>query len=288
MKKLLFFALLFWVATACKFQKIQKNDDWRVRYKAAVEYYDKGDYYHAGVLLEELIPILKGSPEGEKAHFYYAYCNFEQGMYLVSSHYFKSFFDTYNRSTFAEEALYMYAYSLYADSSPIYLDQQSTNTAIDAFQEFLNRYPQSKYAVQANNLIAESRLKLETKAYNLAKLYHKLKREKASIITFENFEKDYPDSNLQEEAFALKIESQHLLAVNSFETKKRERYEALINFCQKFIDKYPQSNYLASVQDYLSKGQIGLKKALEYEKKIKELQEQSKQASPNGVVSTKN
>jgi outer membrane protein assembly factor BamD len=266
MKKIsLFFAFVFLLAS-CKFQRILKNDDWRFRYKAALDYYNKSDYGHAGILLEELIPIIKGSPEGEKAQFYFAYCNYQQGQYLMSSHYFKTFFDTYNRSEFAEEAFYMYAYSQYADSPPVYLDQTSTSTAIDAFQEFLNRFPTSKYAVQANNLIKELRIKLETKAFNTAKLYHKLQRYQAAVIAFENFQKDFPDSYMQEEAAYLRVSTQFEMAEKSYEYKKKARYETTIKYYQSFIDRYPESKYLKQAEEMFAKSQEQVRKREEAEK----------------------
>ncbi len=241
--------------SSCKFQRIVKNDDWRFRYKAAIVYYEKGDFSKAGILLEELIPIIKGSPEGEKAQFYFAYCNYQQGQYLLASHYFKTFFDTYNRSEFAEESYYMHAYSLYADSPPIYLDQTSTNTAIDAFQEFLNRYSSSKYGIQANNIIKDLRIKLEEKAFNTAKLYYKLQRFKSATIAFENFQKDFPDSHLQEEAAFLRISAQFDMAIKSYEYKKKERYEQVIKFYQSFVDKYSESPYLKQAEPMFTKSQ---------------------------------
>lgn len=260
MKKIILFLVVGLALSSCKFQRILKNDDWRVRYKAAISYYESGNFSKAGILLEELIPILKGSPEGEKAQFYFAYCNYEQGQYLLSSHYFKTFFETYNRSEFAEEAYYMYAYSLYADSPPVYLDQSSSNTAIDAFQEFLNRYPQSKYAVQGNNLIKELRIKLEDKAFTTAKLYYKLQRFQAAVIAFENFEKDFPDSRLQEEAAFLRISAQYDLADKSYEYKKKERYEKLVKYYQAFVDKYAQSSYIKEAEVLFDKSQKELQR----------------------------
>ncbi len=275
MKKISLFLLILVALSSCKFQRILKNDDWRFRYKAALAYYEKGDYNHAGILLEELIPIIKGSPEGEKAQFYFAYCNYQQGQYLMSSHYFKTFFDTYNRSQFAEEAFYMHAYSQYADSPPIYLDQASTSTAIDAFQEFLNRFPQSKYAVQSNNLIKELRVKLETKAFNTAKLYHKLQRYQAAIIALENFQKDFPDSYMQEEAAFLRVASQFEMAEKSYEHKKKERYEKSVAFYQNFIDRYPESRFLKEAETMFAKSQDEFKKREAVEKQKAEEKEKT-------------
>jgi len=241
------FAIL--LSSCSKFQRIVKSEKWQVRYDAALAYYEKGDYFRAGALLEDLVPILAGNVEAEKARFYLAYCYFKQGQYVMSAEKFNQFHDTYNRSEFAEEALYMSAYSQYMDSPIITLDQGNTNTAIDAFQEFINRYPGSKYAQQAGGMILELRAKLEEKAYNLGRLYQKLvgyryEYSKASVISYENFRKDFPDSKLQEEVAFHKIESQYELAQNSYYTKQKERYEEVLNLYEYFLEKYPKSIFL--------------------------------------------
>ncbi len=267
------FVFLLLLSSCSKFQRIVKSADWRVRYDAAVKYYEKGDYYRAGALFEDLIPILVGTVEAEKARFYHAYCYFKQGQYIMSADKFKSFHDTYNRSEFAEEALYMYAYSQYMDSPTINLDQGNTDTAINAFQEFINRYPTSKYSQQASGMILELRAKLEAKAFSLGLLYQKLigyryDYSKASVIAYENFRKDFPDSKLQEEAAFHKIEAQYFLAQNSYYTKQKERYEEVLNLYNTFIEKYPKSTFLKRAEAIVENSQKKLLSLQNLQKKI--------------------
>ncbi len=96
---ILSFMLCLILATSCsKFRKIQKSDDWKVKYDAAFNYYESKDYYKAKLLFEEILPIIKGTKEAEKAQFYYAYSHFYQKLYTESAFFFKSFYDTYSRS----------------------------------------------------------------------------------------------------------------------------------------------------------------------------------------------
>ena len=85
---LLALVMLLTASSCSKFRKIQKSNDWELKYRAAMEYYDHQDYYKAGVLLEEILPILRGRPESEKAQFYFAYCYYYQKQYVLSAHYF--------------------------------------------------------------------------------------------------------------------------------------------------------------------------------------------------------
>ena len=248
-----FFLVLISIITlscANKFRKLEKSDDWKVKYQGALAYYGKEDYSRASILFEQILPIVRGLPEGEDVQFKLAYCNFYMGTFLLSSHYFKTFFETYARSEQVGEAQYMYAYSLYADS-PIYnLDQTSSYEAIDAMQSFLNKYPNSEFREEATKVIDEMQGKLEHKAYEKAKQYLKLRVYKSAIVAFENYRKDFPDSKYNEEIFYLKIEAHFLLAEQSLRSAQKERYQKVKELHEYFIDKYPGSKYLKTAEKY--------------------------------------
>ncbi len=214
-----------------------------------MEYYEKEDYYKAGILFEELLPILRGSQEAEKANFYYAYSLYHQKQYISSAHYFETFYLTYNRSEFALESMFMHAYSLYLESPDTMLDQSSTYEAVEALQSFINRYPTSEFRKQAGEIIDELQRKLEAKAFANAKQYHKLNRFKAALVAFENFRKGFPDSRLIEDVDFLMIDSQHQLAASSIYSRKRERYLETVELYQEFVDDYPESKFLKQAEN---------------------------------------
>lgn len=249
-KAICFVLVVILLGSCGQFRKIQKSDDWRVKYDAAFDYYSKNKYYKASMLFEELIPLLRGNEEAEKIQFYFAYSHYYQKNYIMASHYFKSFADVYGRSPLVEEALYMHAYSLYLESPEFNLDQTSTVEAVIAMQSFINRYPRSEYVEPANRIIDELQVKMEKKAYENAKLYHKLSKWKAAIIAFDNFRKDYPDSKYIEELSFLKIEAEFTLAKESIPSKQLERYRQTISFYQEFVDSYPGSKYTKAAGNY--------------------------------------
>lgn len=237
------------LGTSCsKFNRIMKNPDAEVRYDAAMAYYEKGDYYRANLLFEDLIPNLMGSAKAEKVQFTFAYCHYYQGQYQLSGNYFKSFYDTYRRSPMAEEALYMYAYSQFKNTPQFNLDQSHTNDAITAMQDFLNKYPKSQYKDEANKVIATLRSRQERKAYEIARLYERLRQYKAAVISFTNFTKDFPDSGYKEDVFFRRLYCQHELARLSMYNVKKERWEKFIEYYQAFIDRYPNSANLREAE----------------------------------------
>jgi outer membrane protein assembly factor BamD len=241
--------LLITLTTSCgKFRKIEKSSDWRVKYEAAMNYYNKKDYYRASVLFEQVLPIVRGLPEGEKVQFYLAYCQHYDKLHLLASEQFRTFFETYGRSPMAEEARFMYAYTKYAAAPRINLDQTSSIEAMSAMQEFLNRYPNSKFRDQAIEIIFSTQAKLEEKGFANAYQYYKMRQYRAAIVALNNFKDNFPDSRYVEEASYLVVDSEYRLAEESIRSKQAERYKTVVDHYKEFIDRYPQSKFLRDAE----------------------------------------
>ena len=87
--------------------------------------------------------MIRGSEKAELADYNYANCHFKTKRYIEAAGYFSTFYRTYNRSPLAEEALFMNAYSLYLDAPDFNLDQQSSQEAVSAIQQFVTVFPGS-------------------------------------------------------------------------------------------------------------------------------------------------
>ena len=74
-----------------KFSKLQKSDDLEVKKQGAFDYYDKKDFFRASQLLEELVPLLKGTQDAEKAEYLYAMCQYEQRILETATYFFDNF-----------------------------------------------------------------------------------------------------------------------------------------------------------------------------------------------------
>lgn len=235
---------VFVVSSCSKYRKIEKSNDWRIKYEAAINYYENKDYYRASRLFEQIKPITRGLPEGEKVEFYLGYCQYQEGFFLLAAHQFKVFYETYARSEFAQEAEYMRAYSLYSNAPVYNLDQTSSMEAIIAMQNFLNKYPRSEFSDEAEEVITELQVKLETKAYENAKQYFRMERWSAAVVAFESFSNNYPDSEYNEEVSYLKFISQYNYAERSIASKQLERFMKAKDFYINLLDTYPNSEYL--------------------------------------------
>jgi outer membrane protein assembly factor BamD len=233
------------------YQKILKGTNLDAKYDAGVKYYEKKDYQRAVALFEELIPYVRGTKKAEKVYYYYCYCNYYTQDYLVAANDFDNFASTFPNSEFAEECAYMHAYCYYQDS-PIYsLDQENTVKAINEFQLFINKHPQSNRIQHCNGLIDELRFKLETKDFQNAKLYYNIGDYRAAAVAFKNVITDYPSTHYKEEAMFLILKSNYLLAVNSVEKKKHDRYTQAILSYGEFKDNFISSRYIKEANEIL-------------------------------------
>ncbi|MDW3209702.1 MAG: outer membrane protein assembly factor BamD [Reichenbachiella sp.] len=239
------------LAISCsEFKKLQKSTDWQMKYEAALRYYEEEEYYKASVLFDQVLPIIKGTKDAEKASFYRAYAYYHQRQYILSGSYFNEFARIYSRSEWAIEAAYMSAYSAYLQSPVYNLDQTSTYTAINEFQTFINRNPYSEYAQPATKYIDELQRKLEKKAFENAKQYHRLERWEAARVAFETFADEFPDSKLNEEIMYYAVDSEYSYAKQSIRAKQKERYQKTIELYEEFIDKYPESEFLKKAEKF--------------------------------------
>jgi len=236
--------------TSCNsYQKVLRSTDFEYKKKMAKKYYNEGAYYKAIPLFEELMSVFKGTQDVEKLYYFYAYSHYGQDDYLLSAHYFKTFADTYPRSVYAEDAQFMTAFCYYKLSPKPSLEQTYTGKAIEYFQLFANAYPNSDKVKRANQLMEQIRLKLETKAFQSAELYFKVKSYKAAAAAFENILEDFADTRRQENLRFLIMKSLFLLAENSIKTKQKERYKAAIDAYYHFIDRFPKSNDLLKAEE---------------------------------------
>ena len=226
----------------------------------AIKLYDNGDYYKALPLLEELITVFRGTKKAEKTYYYYAYTNYRLGDYETAAYNFDNFSKTYPVSEFAEECAYMHAYCFYQNSPEYSLDQTNTIKAINELQLFADRYPKSSRLDQCNKLIDQLRGKLELKSFENAELYYNMDSYKAAVTAYKNLLKDFPSTNFREESLFKIVKASYLLAENSIDEKKLERYNDTIRAYTEFISAFPDSSLKGKADDLMTSSQRRLDK----------------------------
>ncbi len=236
------------LVSSCKseFEKLRASGNTQKIYKAANKYYDEGKFLQAQTLYELVLNNYKGKAEAEELYFKYAYTHYYLYEYILASYYFKQYANTFATSPHREEALYMTAYCNYKLSPNYRLDQQYTHDAIDAFQLFVNTFPNSSRLEKCNELIDELRKKLETKAIAAAQLYYDMEDYLSAVKSFEHVLQDFPETNDEEDIRFKMVMAQYQLTKKSVYSKKEERAREVLTLYEIFMDKYPKS---AQVKD---------------------------------------
>ncbi|CAN5191678.1 hypothetical protein BH09BAC1_BH09BAC1_05740 [soil metagenome] len=246
----LFAAIMLFASCAESYQKVLKSTNFDYKLQKANEYYDKAEYAKAIPIYEELIPIIKGTKNIDEVYFKYAMSHYREANFLIAGFHFKNISDNYALSPFAEESLYMFAQCQYEMSAEVPLDQTYTDKAIDAFQLYINSYPNSTKLDDCNLKIAQMRRKLELKALEAAELYLRTQHYKAAAVSFANILVDFPDTKDAEKISFNVVKSYYLYAANSITSKQKERYENVLNSYKLFFRRYPNSVYLKDAEKY--------------------------------------
>jgi outer membrane protein assembly factor BamD len=227
MKKYIYIVLIILGFSSCsEYQKAIKSEDLSVKFDQASKQYEKGKYFKALTLFEQMAPSFRGNPQAEKMFYMFSQSYYKTKQYYLSGYQFESFAAGFPKSDQLEEASFLGAKS-YSMLSPVYsLDQTDTEKAIDKFQSFIDAFPNSTYLPEANTIVKGLREKIEKKAYENAYGYNKISDFKSAIIALDNFIIDYPGTPYKEKALYYKLDSAYQLAINSVPTKMEERLNA--------------------------------------------------------------
>lgn len=257
-------ALLLLTGCQKEFNAVYKSTDYRYKYEYAKQCYAEGKYQRAVTLLQDLIVPLKGSQDAQESLYMLGMAEYMSQDYETAAETFKKFVKTYPRGEYTEMAQFYDGQSLYMSTPEPRLDQTQTVSAISAFQEYLDLFPDAK-----NKDLAQTRLfalqdKLVEKELLSAKLYYNLgsyfnncsyggNNYEACIVTSQNALKDYPYTNKREEFATLIMRSKFHLAEQSVESKKLERYQDAEDECYGFINEYPDSKERKEAEEFITK-----------------------------------
>lgn len=235
------------------YQKLLNGDDTSAKYKQAELYYNNGEYRKANRLFEQIISKYRGKPQAQRIIFFFADSYFQTKSYYLAAYQYENFVKSYPKSERIQEALFKAAKSYYFQSPKYSLDQEDTYTATEKLQVFLNLYPNSEYASEANQMIAELQEKLEKKNFEIAKQYYTIRDYKAAIKANDNFISSFPGTKFREEALYTKFIAAYKIAINSIDSKKTDRLEELIQQYNTIIRYYPETLFLVDLDKKMKK-----------------------------------
>lgn len=246
--------LIVSVFSGCNsYEKLLKSNDFDKKYAAAMKYYNDANYSKAVQLFENLTMYYRGRDNAENVAWYYAESLVKFKDYYSAGFQYANFVRQFPYSERAEDALFMSAYCKYMESPEYSLDQKQTYEAIQAFEQYVERYPTSGHIPEINKYLDEMRAKLMKKDYEIAYGYYKIGSYNAAYVAFADFMNQYPDSDNKEEAMYYMILSGYEYAINSTDAKIVERLNLVINDFEKFAASFSNSKYTKHTQDIYNK-----------------------------------
>ena len=255
MKKCVIMMAFAALLTSCagEFNKVFKSTDYDYRYEYAKQAFAEGKYSRAVPLLQDLITMKKGTEDAQESLYMLGMAEYMTRDYESASATFKKYVQTYPKGLFAEHASYYVGQALYEGAPEPRLDQTPTIGAINAYQQFMDLFPESQLRAKAQERLFELQDKLVQKELLSAQLYYNLggyfgninsnneSNYIASIVTAQNALKTYPFSKWREDFALLIMKSKFYLAENSSQERQLERYRVAEDECYGFLNEYPDS-----------------------------------------------
>lgn len=228
---------------------LSMEDAW-ARIKA--EFEDE-DYLDVTQMLEIFIINYAGTNLADSAQYLLAESHFELGEYIISGSEYQKLITQYPRSPLVEEAEYKLGLSYYELSPAYSKDQEYTEKALNMFQLFIEDFPNSHLAEEAETRINELRNKLAKKDYRAGRLYHKMTEYTSARIYYQSVLDNYYDSVYADDSQYFKARS----------WMDQERWEEAIAAFRAFISRYPDSEYSGRVKRDLNEAEENYRKQLE-------------------------
>lgn len=253
--------LLLTLLSGCDgYNKLVKSTDYEAQYTAAMQYYENGQYSKARQLLENLQLHYRNKEHAENQLWTYCQCLLKVNEYYTAATNLVLFEKRFPYSAHAEEALFQAAYCEYKESPDYYLDQTLTKSAIEDFERFIQRYPNSTHVPEANAYVEEMTTALMKKDYEIAYGYFKIESYHAAYVSLKQFLNLYPDSPYREEAMYYIIVSGFEYAINSREDKIVERLQLVVSDFNRYATQITNEKRLSHCQSIYTKSKAELAK----------------------------
>lgn len=221
-----------------------------VRHSTPQEAYDKGMRAYERRRWDEAVDFFKGvldygrTPANEvadEAQLQLARTYARQGEHILAAGEFSRFSELYRSDPRAADAEYERALAYAALSPAFELDQTNTERAVTYFQLFVERYPESPRAREAEARILELRGKMAHKAVASGRLYERRDLYEAAAMTFEQAFAKYPDSDWADDALVGAARAYTRFAEESVRERQAERYQKALDLARSFAELFAQS-----------------------------------------------
>jgi outer membrane protein assembly factor BamD len=237
------------VASCSSKNTIRSGDSLQEAFNKAMAQYEGENYSRAVDAFEQVIQLGRGTEYGEEAQYYLAESYFNQRNYLLAASEYERYSSQYPQAERRQEVDFKEALCYYELSPRYNLDQTYTRQAIQRFNLFTSRYPDSEQDDEISEYIDELRDKLARKKYEAGRLYLRTDRFEAAAIYFDLTIDEYPESQFAEQALVDQIDTYIRYADNSVQDRQLERYEKAVESYERYIQLFPRGENRSKAED---------------------------------------
>ena len=236
---------LFFIAsfTGCGPKQVGTILDAEDQFALAKREFEEENYRQANTEFQKLIFNYPGAVFIDSAQYFLAMSNFNQEDYPLAVMEFNKLISSFPTSQLSDDAAFMVALCDFKMSAKAELDQKHTEQAIEELQNFLDDYPTSDRANEAQDLLRESRSKLAKKSYKNGQLYFKMRKYDAALIYLEEVVNGFHDTEWAAPA-QFQIAEVYL---------KQKKYDRAKEEFERFLENFPQDKLAKKAKQRLEK-----------------------------------
>ena len=240
---ILFSGLCLLFSCKSQYEMLLNSNDVDEKYEAAFAYYNDRKFSKAAALFESLSVLTTGTEKDDTVQYYWGLSNYRFRDYYTAETNFDHFLEYFPRSPFSPEARFLRLDCLYRSTLRYELDQNPTYKAMNAISEYMQEYPNSVHMDACRQMMEDLEERLDTKAYEAARLYYKMEDYIASRVAFRNVLKDDSENMYREDILYYIAMSSYKYAQLSVHQKQKERYMTFVDDYLNFKGEYPDSEY---------------------------------------------
>lgn len=221
------------------------REDWAAEeiYAYAQEKMESEDWLEAMQAYRMLTLNHSGSDLVDDALYYLGETHIQMDEYPVAVVTFRRLIRDFPQSPYADDGQYKMAYSIFQQSNPVHLSQDKTFEAIRELQIFIDEYPDSEMALEAQKLLQICLDKVAEKDYRVGHLYFKMHDWEAARVYHTELLEEFPMSNWASKA-------QYDIAESYAREKKwEEAIEQYTIFLQSYGDEELQKKARARLEE---------------------------------------
>jgi len=227
--------------TACSDTKLMtpetEGEKLQILYNDAMELVKKRDFVDAAILFEDIERQYPYSKWSNQAQLMSGFCYYKSNMYNDSLDALERFIALYPGSNKISYAYYLRALNYFEQISDVERDQTTTAKAKRAFNEVINKFPDSKFASDALNRIDIINDRLAAKEMEIARYYQFNHQWISAINRYNKILDEYKTSVYTEETLHRLVEIYYSLGLH----EEAMRYAATLQYNFPGSDWYQKS-----------------------------------------------